>query len=151
MIEMGKRHAGEEDYDIALEYFTKAAELGYADAHYGLSILYEEGRGVEKDIKKAVYHLEQAIIGGHPIGRHNLGLEEAAKNGRFDRARKHFIINANLGYQDSLKGLKELYAFGRASKEDYSSALRAYQAAVEEMKSPDREKAEVAMRRMGKL
>ncbi len=35
---------------------------------------------------------------------HNLGIEEW-NNGRFERAAKHFIIAANLEYNDSLKGL----------------------------------------------
>ena len=103
--------------------------------------MYDEGLGVEKNGKKQVYHLEQAAIGGHPEARHNLGIEEW-NNGRFDRARKHFIIAANLGYHESLKELRELYADGHASKEDYADALRAYQAAVDATKSAERKAAE---------
>ncbi len=104
-------------------------------------IYYRGEEGVEKDEKKQVYHLEQAAIGGHPRARHNLGLVEK-KNGRFERARKHFIIAANLGHDLSLKSLMKLYANGKASKEDYADALRAYQVAVDAMKSSDREEAE---------
>ena len=57
--------------------------------------------------------------------------------GRFEIARKHFIIAANLGLHESLQELRKLYAKGRA--------LRAYQAAVGATKSEDREKAEKAM------
>ncbi len=63
-------------------------------------------------------------------------------NGRFERAKKHFIIAANLGLHESLRKLRTLYADGHASKEDYADALRAYQAAVEAAKSPEREEAE---------
>ena len=49
----------------AFEYLTRAAALGNAAAHYGLSILYEEGVGVEKDEKKELHHLEEAATGGH--------------------------------------------------------------------------------------
>jgi TPR repeat protein len=126
-----------------LEYWTKAAELGDADAHAQLSSLYHYAHGVvDKDMKKSIYHAEQAAIAGHPKARYNLGVNEAKYCGRYDRAVKHFIIAASVGCQHSLKTLDDLYGEGYASKEDYDSALRAYQAAVDEMKSPEREEAE---------
>jgi TPR repeat protein len=151
MRHMAKKYYHREgDNETAVKYFIKAAELGDADAHYNLSCMYREGLGVEKDMKKLVYHLEEAAIGGHPNARYNLGCEEE-NNGNFDRARfdratKHFIIAANLGHDNSLKGLKGLYADGLASKEDYAGALRAYQAAVDATKSEEREKAEEAIK-----
>jgi hypothetical protein len=137
MCHMGKKryHAG--DYDKAFVYFTTAAELGDAGAHYNLSCLYRDSEGVEKDMKKLVYHLEEAAIAGHPKARFYLGIHEL-KNGRLERARKHWIIAANLGHDQSLKGLKDLYAEGYASKEEYANALRAYQAAVDATKSEER-------------
>ena len=145
MCHMGKKHYGEWSYEKALEYLTKAAELGDAEAHYILSIMYQLGLGVDKDAEKEIYHSEEAAIAGHPQARFNLGCEEA-NNGRFERARKHFIIAANLGYQDSLNDLRKLYADGHATKEDYFNALRAYQAAVDATKSSDRDKAEEAVK-----
>lgn len=141
LYQMGERHHREGDYETSLKYLTKAAELGYANAHYDLSIMYREGNGVEKDMKKEVYHTEEAAMKGHPLARHNLGCFEAL-NGRFQRAKKHFIIGANLGHHDSLKCVMKLYADGHASKEDYAGALRAYQAAVNATKSLEREEAE---------
>ena len=44
---MGKNRYDEGDYEGAVEYFTKAAELGDMEAHYNLSCLYREGEGVE--------------------------------------------------------------------------------------------------------
>ena len=64
---MGLRCCIEGDYDLELEYYTKAAELGDITAHYQLSCLYHYGDGVEKDNEKELYHLEQAAIGGHLI------------------------------------------------------------------------------------
>jgi TPR repeat protein len=141
MCQMGKKCIDEGDDEAAFKYFKKAAELGDAVAHYNLSIMYLHGGGVEKDMKKAIYHWEEAAIGGDAHARYNLGIYEK-RNGRFERARKHFIIAANLGYNDSLKKLRELYADGHASKEDYADALRAYQATVEATKSPEREEVE---------
>jgi len=138
---MGKKHNEGGDFETALKYLTKAAELGDPEAHFVLSVTYRKGRCVEKDAEKEVYHLEQAAIGGHHLARYNLGIEEW-DNGRFERAKKHFIINANLGDDGSLKSLRKLYADGHASKEDYAGALRAYQTAVEATKSSQREGAE---------
>jgi TPR repeat protein len=145
MRALGNKHGSEGDYETAFKYLTKAAELGDPSAHYNLSCMYYKGHGVEKDTKMEIYHLEHAAIGGHPEARHNLGIYEA-KNGRFERARKHFIIAANLGYHDSLSNLMTLYKNGHANKEDYAGALRAYQAAVDATKSEDREKAEEALK-----
>ncbi len=139
--EMAYKRYEKGDYEAALKYWTKAAEMGHAGAHYQVSNLYYNGVGVEKDMKKYIYHTEEAAIAGVPEARHNLGCDEL-KNGRFERARKHFTIAANLGDHDSLKKLMALYANGHASKEDYANALRAYQAAVEATKSEEREKAE---------
>ena len=141
MVDMGLYLCEDGDFDGAFEYLTKAAELGHADAHNMLALMYQYGKGVEKDAEQEVYHLEEAAIGGHCGSRHNLGCLEWL-NGRLDRAVKHFIIAANLGFQNSLNGLKHLYADGHASKEDYAGALRAYQAAVNATKSSEREKAE---------
>ncbi len=138
---MGQNRYHQGDYETALDYWTKAAELGHADAHYEVSVMYRKGHGVGKDMKKQVYHAEEAAMKGNPWARHNLGCLEW-NNGRFDRARKHFIIAANLGHEKSLKGLRQLYAEGHASKEDYAGALRAYQAAVDATKSAERKEAE---------
>ncbi len=138
---MGRNCIDEGDYEKALEYLTKAAELGNAEAHYNLSHMYDNRWGVEKDDEKRVHHIEEAAIGGHPQARYNLGNHET-KNGRLERALKHFVIAANLGLHESLQRVKELYADGHASKEDYATALRAYQAALDATKSAERDEAE---------
>ncbi len=141
MFQMGQIRQAEGDYKSAFEYFMKAAELGDAVAHFNLAGMYRVGKGVEKDTKKMVHHLEQAAIRGHPNAINNLGCMEM-NNGRFERAVKHLIISASLGLHNSLQALRHIYANGHASKEEYLGALRAYQAAVEATKSSDREIAE---------
>ena len=104
MVDIGYSLCKEGDYDSAFEYWTKAAELGNAESHHYLSIMYRNGHGAEKCEGKEVYHLEQAAIGGHPDARHDLGCYEENRGG-FKRAVKHFIIGAKLGYEDSMKAL----------------------------------------------
>ena len=136
MREMGRKHSDEGDYYGAFKYFTKATELGDVDAHYQLSIMYQEG----EDEENATYHLEEAAIRGHACARHNLGCYEG-RNGRTERAVKHLIIAANLGDGDSIQTLKKCYKDGDVSKEDFAAALRAHHVAVKATKSPEREAA----------
>ncbi len=140
LSEMGVDHYKEGDYDIAIKYWTMAAELGDAHAHYQLGVMYWKGGGIEKDKEKAVYHFEKAAIGGHAFSRHNLAYYEE-RIGNMERAVKHFIINANLGCEDSMKMLWKHYSRGNISKEDLEATLRTHQAAIDEMKSPEREAA----------
>ena len=138
LVEIGKRYYGKGDYAKAFQSWTKAAALGSAESHYSLSILYGKGHGVEKDKKNEMFHLEEAAIGGHPLARYNLGCLEKERR-RHDRAVKHWIIAANLGHDTSLDALKKVYRVGLVSKEDFASALRGHQAAVDAMKCPRRE------------
>ena len=144
---MGTERYHEGDFDSAVEYWTKAAELGDVEAHYQLADSYSKGEGVEKDEEKAVYHYEKAAIGGDPEARHDLGcLEE--RDGNMEKAVKHYIIAANLGDEKSMKLLWWHYSAGNITKEELDATLRTHHAAINEMKSPEREAAE-AWRRSG--
>ena len=135
--EHGKELYYKGDYDGAFKCLTKAAELGDVEAHFNVSVLYQEGHGVEKDEKKEMYHLEEATIAGHPAARLNLASYERRK-GRSDSSVKHLIIAANLGDYDAIRMLKSCYRDGEISKDDYATALHAHKAAVDAMKSPQR-------------
>ena len=134
---VGNRCYHEGDHDNAFKYFTKASELGDADAHYQLSTMYRDGF-VERNRKKELYHLEEATIRGHPGARCNLAVIDS-ENGRVERAVKHYMIAASLGHDLSLKNLRICYEDGDVSKEDFAMALRAHHAAVDAMKSPQRD------------
>jgi TPR repeat protein len=142
IFKMGLKRQEEGEIGGAIQYWTKAAKLGGIEAHQNLSLMYIDGLGVEKDIKKAVYHMEEAAIGGHPIARFNLGNHEWDR-GRDERAMKHYIIAAKLGLGPALDQIKDGFKEGSVSKEDYEAALRGYQAAVDEAKSQQRDAAEV--------
>ncbi len=129
------------NYEAAFELYTKAAELGDAEAHFRLADLYRDGKGVGKDKGKEIYHLEEATIGGHNGARHNIGCYEF-ENSNIDRGVKHYMNAAAQGVDESLKVLMDLFKQGFVSKEDLTTALRAHQAAVDAMKSPEREAAE---------
>jgi len=135
----------EHNYSVAVEYLTKAANMDDVEAHNQLSQLYYNGEGVERDMKKAVHHLEEAAIGGNPLARFNLGVV-STRDRKFNRAVKHFIIAARQGHDGALEQLKELYKKGTVTKAELAAALRAHQAAVDSTKSSQREAAAHATR-----
>ena len=128
------------DATRAVELYERAAELGVKNAHFNLGCTYAEGTDVEKDMAKAIKHYEAAAMCGHVASRHNLGYEEGmAEN--YDLALQHFLIAAKLGHENSLSNVKSFFMNGLANKADYAAALRGYQHAIDEMSSPDRDKA----------
>ena len=127
------------DHEKALELWHQAGELGYAGAYCNIGNAYHNGRGVERDEKKADHYYELAAIGGEVIARHNLGNAEA-RAGNLDRALKHWMISVG-GDNDSVKNIQDLYKHGHATKDDYTKALLAYQAYLEEIRSEQRVKA----------
>ena len=133
------------NYAIAFEYYTKAAELGDAEAHYWLAGLYHKGQqGIMMDKGKYTHHLEEAAIGGHPNARFNLGFEENSDD-NIERAMRHWMIAATQGDNDAMKALMTKFRAGNVSKEDLDTTLRAHKAAVDATKSPQREEAEKSL------
>ena len=132
------------DLSKALELWHRSGELGYAGSYYNIGSLYFSGNGVERDDKKARHYFELAAITGDVDARFNLGLSEE-RLGNWDRVLKHFTIAVVFGGDDeSLKKIKQLYTDGLSTKEDYDTALRAYQTYLGEVKSDQRDKAAAA-------
>ena len=130
----------------ALELWHRAAELGSASSYYSIGDAYHSGIGVERNEKKATHYFELAAIGGHMGSRNNLGCLEG-KAGNYDRALKHFMIAAGSGEKESLSAIQDMFKMGMATKEDYTQALRVYQAYLGEIKSVQRNEAAAANER----
>lgn len=148
--QVGLRRFKEGNFSSAFELWTRGAEMGDAESHHLLSYLYGEGKGVEQDEEKRIYHLERAAIGGHSKARHNVACIES-ELGREERAVKHWIIAAKQGDVESMDVLKECYGEGSISKEDFAAALRGHHAAVDATKSPQREEAKVYMQKLEQI
>ena len=123
----------------AVELWTEAAELASVEALYSLGIAYQGGTGVEVvDKKKGIQFWKNAAMRGHALARHHLGCHEG-NQGNYDRAVRHLLISAKMGYDLSVERIKEMFMKQLASKEQYAQALKEYQDAMEEMKSHDRD------------
>ena len=130
----------EKDMSRAIELWTEAAKLGSAGACHELGQEYVDGVGVGKDLEAGVRYYEKGAMLGHAGARHNLGFYECDR-GSYDRAVRHLLISAKMGYEESLNAIKKLFKEGLATKSQYGEALKGYQDALEETKSPDREEA----------
>ncbi len=96
----------EQDSTRAIDYFTRAMELGYTDAILQLGYMYYDGEIVEKDDKKAFDYYEKAYSEGSIQGAYCLGIMYAYGKGV---------------EQDLVKAL-ELYEY--AAENDHALAAR---------------------------
>ena len=140
MYHQNGRYGFPQDYNKALELYHRAAKLGHSIAYCNIGYLYNNGLGVEIDMKKANHFYELAAIGGSVVARFNLCVNER-NEGNFERALKHQMIAARDGYADSLKKIQDLYKKGDVTKDDYMKALQSYQAYLGEIKSSNRDEA----------
>ena len=129
----------QQDIPRAMELWTEAARLGDLDAYNRLGYRYCKGEGFEQDMAKGIRHWQHAAIEGHPESRHNLGYREYV-SGNHELAVQHCMISAKMGYEKSLHRIKEMFVKGHATKAQYAEAVRGCQDAVEETKSPQRER-----------
>ncbi len=53
--------------------YSKAADLGFANAQFNLALSLQEGEGMEVDYERALYWLEKAALHGHAMALFTLG------------------------------------------------------------------------------
>jgi TPR repeat protein len=58
------------DYKQAKELLEKSSSLGFEGAYYCLAVIYYQGLGVEKDIKKSWSYLERSLNFGNNDARY---------------------------------------------------------------------------------
>ncbi|EJK54405.1 hypothetical protein THAOC_25971 [Thalassiosira oceanica] len=136
----------QQDTSRAIELWTEAARLGDLDALYKLGCLYYQGEGVEQDVARGIRHLQHAAIRGDPDSRLMLGAHEH-ESGNHELALRHLMISAKMGHDTSLNVIKAMFMEGLATKAQYADALKDYQNALEETKSPQREEAKAYFNR----
>ena len=130
-----------QDYNKGIELLIQAAEKGSIRAHNHLAQAYENGEGVERDVKRAFRHYKLAAIGGHEYARFTLGVEEFDNNGDIYLALEHFMIAAKSGEEDGMNNVEAAYKGKVIAKDVYESTLRAYKDSQNEMRSDQRTKA----------
>ena len=77
--ELAAFYATDEDFGLkdeakAVQWYTKAAESGDAEAQYNLGLMIVIGEGTEKDLKKGIRWMEQAVANGYELSAHVLSI-----------------------------------------------------------------------------
>ena len=89
----------DKNMDTAVDYMTKAAEMGYGAAQCALADMYYEGRGVDQDYEKAVKLYEEAYAQGqlteNAASRYATCLEEGKGGLTPDKQKAKAILNGN--------------------------------------------------------
>lgn len=122
--------------ETALNLFTKAASLGYADSAYMLGVMYLQGSGVEKDAQKALDNLVLSDkLGKHyacrPIG--DLYFQGAFDNGKQnpDKAIEWYLRGMEHDVLSCIEVLGDCYHHGFGVEADLDLAYDFYKTAAE--------------------
>ncbi len=110
------------DYHKAVEYFTKAAELGDFEAQYNLGVCYDYGRGVAQDRKKAADLYQKAADKGHSIAQFNLASLYESGDGvpqDFVKAAEYYKASAEQDNDCAQFKLANCYYEGSRLREGY--------------------------------
>ena len=76
-----KGYGCQQELAKAVEWYTKASDMGLPLASHNLAILYENGRGVEKDRQRAIALYEMAAEAGHKPSAEALERLRSSRNG----------------------------------------------------------------------
>lgn len=108
-------------------WYERAAGQGFAPAQYRLGNLYENGRGVAKDLAQARLWYQRAAEAGNRMAMHNLAALYAGGGlgaQQFDAAAKWFEEAANRGMKDSQFNLGMLHARGLGVTQDLAASFK---------------------------
>lgn len=70
----GTEHLKKEEYDLAMENYLKASDLGDYYAMYNIACMYYFGDGVEKNDTRALQWYEKAGDAGDPEGNNRAAI-----------------------------------------------------------------------------
>ncbi|XP_014779745.1 uncharacterized protein LOC106875932 isoform X2 [Octopus bimaculoides] len=134
----GVKAASMGDYSKAINYWKQSAELGYSKSSFNLGLCYDQGTGVERNIKKAVKYYTDAADQDHCGALFNLAVlhlhgKVANKSQGKSEAIKLLLKAANLGYPLAKTYLGVHYI---EETSDFSQAVQLFTEAAKQ-KEPD--------------
>ena len=137
------------DEEKSVELIRQAADLGSAEAHYRLGMLYITGEmGVDIDEQKSDFHYKEAATGGHVIACHNLAFL-AYKRGETKQAMQYWRLSASARMGPSINSLIVCFENAFIRHSDLAEVLQAKDKACLEMKSEARDRAIAILKEQG--
>jgi TPR repeat protein len=130
---LGKIYLFKEDYSEAAKWFTEAADYGDSEAAYWLGLLFEEGKGVPKNMKQALEYYMSSAEGGDDDAQNKLGdvyecnnvsLYGVEKN--YKKAAMWFERAAHQGNKIAQYNIARLYESGLGVIQNYIKAYAYY-------------------------
>ncbi|WP_028114982.1 AAA domain-containing protein [Ferrimonas kyonanensis] len=123
----------EQDDELAVSWYRKAAELGHGGAQANLAQCYMIGRGVDKDEPQAAIWFLKAAEQGDPLAQYALGYLYKAGRGvaQDDRqAVNWYRKSAEQGNASAQANLGMMYQSGRGVNQDQELAISWYRKAA---------------------
>ena len=135
LMAKGNEHYGKKDYNSAVQYYHRAALMGYDVAQNSLGICYELGHGATKSTTEAVKWYRKAAEQGHAGAQNNLGLCYAYGKGVAQdnyEAAKWYRKAAEQGLAEAQNNLGFCYELGHGVTKSTTEAVKWYRKAAEQ-------------------
>ena len=116
-----------QDFTTALQWFKRAADLGYADAQYNYGNMYANGFGVDQDYAQALQWYQRAAAQDHMRAQYNLGFMYDNAQGvaqDYNEAAKWYLAAAQQGHEAAQNNLGVMYKYGYGLEQSYPNALQ---------------------------
>ena len=122
------------DYKTSYKLIRPLAKKGFAQAQYSLGIMYEKGKGVDLNLRKAKKWFQLAAQQGISKAQYKLGV--IYRNGKgveknYSKAIKWWELAANKGNANAQINLGLIFENGLGVPQDYNKAIKLYSLAVE--------------------
>ncbi len=134
------------DYIESVKWAEKSAAQGNGDGMWNLALAYEHGRGVKKDIKKAIELYQKGADIENAKCLHNLaicylrgdveGFPEGGKKGQ-EKAFGLLIKAAEQGYGLAMRDVGRCYQFATGTTGNMKKAVEWYEKACEVLDDPE--------------
>lgn len=114
------------NYEYAFKIWEPLAYRGYAKAQATLAWMFHTGKGVHKNMKRALAWYRAAADNDHAIAQNNLGVfyEQGIEVGKsYTKAAKWYQKAAEVGYSYAQYNLGVLYLKGRGVKKNQDEAI----------------------------
>ena len=121
-----------EDYKTAYKLILPLANKGFAQAQYNLGVMYEKGKGVKENLKKAKKWFQFAAEQGVVKAQYSLGLMYGKGKGvakDYSKAIKWWNLAADQGNGKAQINLGWMYEMGKGVPKDVQKAANWYQLA----------------------
>jgi TPR repeat protein len=121
------------DYKTSYNLIRPLAKKGFSQAQYSLGIMYEKGKGVDLNLKKAKKWFQLAAQQGISKAQYKLGL--IYRNGQggeknYSKAIKWWELAANRGNANAQINLGLIFENGLGVPQNYNKAIRLYSLAA---------------------